>query len=125
MPTTPTATDPVCGMTVDPATAAGSHEHDGTTHYFCSTHCRQKFRADPAKYFQIKAEPEHVCCSQHSNTPALQHSAAAVYTCPMHPEVRQPGPGVCPKCGMDLEPEAGAAGGTDDHPDSGRMTRRF
>src|SRR6185436_15976009 len=68
----------------------------GTTYYFCSDHCLRKFSADPARY--VKAET--------ANVPAPPLDEGATYTCPMHPEVRQVGPGTCPKCGMALEPEA-------------------
>jgi len=109
----PTAThvDPVCGMTVDPAHAAGTVEHAGTTYYFCSSHCVERFRADPERYL-APAEP----------APAAP--AGTVWTCPMHPEVRQDRPGTCPKCGMALEPEVPTA---DDapSPELADMTRRF
>ncbi len=82
------ATDPVCGMTVDERTAAGSAEHQGEHYYFCSTHCLHKFEAAPENYVPHPA----------------QQTPSAIYTCPMHPEVRQDGPGTCPKCGMALEP---------------------
>ena len=87
--------DPVCGMTVDPAHAAASHVHAGQTFHFCSTHCHKKFVVDPARY-----TGEVVLPASATETPG----AAAEYTCPMHPEVRQVGPGICPKCGMGLEP---------------------
>ncbi|RYZ31760.1 MAG: YHS domain-containing protein, partial [Propionibacteriaceae bacterium] len=101
--------DPVCGMDVDPAAAGPRSEHLGATHHFCSEHCRAKFDADPAAYTH---EPDQ---SRHSATPAamqLGEVQAAVmptgddveYTCPMHPEIRQSGPGACPICGMALEP---------------------
>ena len=98
-PAVPAAVDPVCGMTVDPATAAGSTVHHGHTYYFCSKHCVQKFTAAPEKYLHEEERP----------TPE-NHSVptGAVYTCPMHPEVRQDHPGICPKCGMGLEPVGGA-----------------
>src|SRR5512139_196115 len=83
------AIDPVCGMTVDEHAAAGSAEHQGEHYYFCSTHCLHKFQAAPEQYAH---PPEQ---------PAPQ---AAVYTCPMHPEIRRNAPGACPKCGMTLEP---------------------
>ena len=83
--------DPVCGMTVEPAGAAGSHEHKGETYYFCSKGCETKFRSDPEKYLN-PAEPE--------NQPL-----DVEYTCPMHPEIVQIGPGSCPICGMALEPK--------------------
>jgi len=99
------ATDPVCGMTVNEAAAASSTAHDGRTYYFCSAHCLKKFQTDPARYAGA-AKP----------APAVHGAAAAgthaVYTCPMHPEVRQQGPGSCPKCGMALEPETAAAAPT-------------
>jgi Cu+-exporting ATPase len=82
------ATDPVCGMTVDEQTAAGSAEHEGQRYYFCSTHCLHKFQASPESYTGPKTAPP----------------AAPIYTCPMHPEIRQNAPGACPKCGMALEP---------------------
>jgi P-type Cu+ transporter len=86
------ATDPVCGMTVDPATAKFCHEHAGRRYCFCSAGCETKFAADPARYLASKrSQPNHV-------------SAGTIYTCPMHPQIRQVGPGNCPICGMTLEP---------------------
>ncbi|MHB8845820.1 MAG: heavy metal translocating P-type ATPase [Nitrospirota bacterium] len=105
--------DPVCGMLIEKADAAGSAEHKGATYYFCSKVCREKFRKDPASYAAEKApDPANKHASGSCPTcsrPLLPdephiHSEAIQYTCPMHPEVRQPGPGVCPKCGMALEP---------------------
>ena len=81
--------DPVCGMTVDPHTAKHRADYRGHTYYFCAAGCRAKFIADPQKYLD-KREPEPVVES-------------ATYTCPMHPEIRQVGPGACPICGMALE----------------------
>jgi Cu+-exporting ATPase len=95
-PTNPLATDPVCGMTVDPAKAA-SVEHEGTKVYFCCQGCATKFRADRAKYLQPKQAAPKI-------QPLTKDNAKADYTCPMHPEVHQAGPGRCPKCGMALEP---------------------
>jgi Cu+-exporting ATPase len=86
------AIDPVCGMTVNPATPLRM-EHGGTTYYFCAPSCLEKFRADPAKYLAPKTAP-----------PPTMAELDAIYTCPMHPEVRQKGPGACPFCGMALEP---------------------
>src|SRR5512139_289390 len=83
------ATDPVCGMTVDEQAAAGSAEYEGAHYFFCSTHCLHKFQAAPGNYVR---------------PPARQTAPPTIYTCPMHPEIRQPGPGTCPKCGMALEP---------------------
>ncbi len=86
--------DPVCGMDVDPEKAAGVENFQGRTYSFCSTSCQQKFRAEPAKYLREPGAP-----------PAAPAGSANVeYTCPMDPEVRQLGPGNCPKCGMALEP---------------------
>jgi Cu+-exporting ATPase len=87
-------------MSVEPTTAAGSASHAGRTYYFCSTHCLYKFEADPTRYVTSTPAPAPAA----SPTPA-----GAVYTCPMHPEVRQDHPGSCPKCGMALEPETGRA----------------
>ena len=87
------ATDPVCGMKVEPANAAAEIEHSGRTYYFCSQGCAQKFNADPAKY---------------AKAPVIEPAkAGAQYTCPMHPEIVQIGPGSCPKCGMALVPMEG------------------
>ncbi|MGE0660818.1 MAG: HAD-IC family P-type ATPase, partial [Reyranellaceae bacterium] len=91
-PASTAAIDPVCGMTVDAATTPHKTHHDGHDYHFCSAGCRQKFVADPARYLEKKAAP----------APAA--NAGAIYTCPMHPEVRQIGPGACPICGMALEP---------------------
>jgi Cu+-exporting ATPase len=103
--------DPVCGMTVDPRSAAGSHEHQGNTYYFCSQHCLHAFKADPARYL-AKAAP-----------PPAPAPAGAQYTCPMHPEIVQDGPGSCPKCGMPLVPIAGT--GEADDSELRDMTRRL
>lgn len=105
-------TDPVCGMTIDPA-AAIPLAHGGNTHYFCSTGCRDKFSAAPETYLG----------EQQRELPRTT-VAGAIYTCPMHPEVRREGPGACPKCGMALEPESP----TVDEGESTElkdMTRRF
>ncbi|HEX8225988.1 MAG TPA: heavy metal translocating P-type ATPase [Allosphingosinicella sp.] len=87
--------DPVCGMTVDPATTAHQHELAGTTYHFCSAACRTKFIADPHRY--LHPQPEAPA--------AADVPEGAIWTCPMHPEIRQVGPGSCPICGMALEPE--------------------
>jgi Cu+-exporting ATPase len=125
----PLEKDPVCGMTVDPARAKATYEHAGKTYYFCCRGCQEKFSADPPKYLAPKtlvgiapASPQPMQIS-----PAPAHSShvhvapnAAVpvsrtitknaneHTCPMDPEVRQQGPGDCPKCGMALEPVVAA-----------------
>lgn len=85
--------DPVCGMTISPADAVGTLEHAGHTYHFCSDTCLQKFRENPAAFVGEKLRA--------SSPPA---NADAEYTCPMHPEIRQKGPGSCPICGMALEP---------------------
>jgi Cu+-exporting ATPase len=106
------AKDPVCGMSVDPATAKYSAEHDGERYFFCSAGCREKFLADPARHLAEAPRPQ---------SPAR---AGAVYVCPMHPQIRRDRPGACPICGMALEPEVPTA---TDEPDGERedMTRRF
>ncbi|WP_375311862.1 heavy metal translocating P-type ATPase [Bradyrhizobium sp. A5] len=104
--------DPVCGMTVDPATSKHRFEHHGETFHFCSAGCRTKFAADPAKYLAKDKAPEP------------EVPAGTIYTCPMHPEIRQVGPGSCPICGMALEPEV-ASLETGPNPELADMTRRF
>ena len=106
--------DPVCGMTVDPARAAGSVMHAGTTYHFCSTHCVAKFRAAPAKYLAGGAR-------ESCDAPA---APGTKYTCPMDPQVVQDGPGLCPLCGMALEPMTPTAGAADDT-ELRDMTRRL
>jgi Cu+-exporting ATPase len=83
--------DPVCGMTVDPSAGTPSYRHDGHVYHFCSDGCRSKFAADPSRYLDKSGEPE----------PLPQ---GTLYTCPMHSEIVQEGPGHCPICGMALEP---------------------
>jgi P-type Cu+ transporter len=102
--------DPVCGMTVEPATAAGKHTHEGTEYFFCSAGCLTKFKADPDKYL--------------NPTPQEDLPQDVEYTCPMHPEIVQIGPGSCPICGMALEPKEISL---DDRPDPEYidMKRRF
>jgi P-type Cu+ transporter len=108
-----TVEDPVCHMQVDPATAKAKHEHNGRTYYFCCTHCQEKFKADPRKYLEPRPEP--------APEPA---PAGAIYTCPMHPEVRQDHPGACPLCGMGLEPLTVSAA-EEENPELKDMRRRF
>lgn len=108
---TASAVDPVCGMSVALATAEKA-EIAGTTNYFCSAGCRAKFIADPDKYLKPRAPKPHLSTSD------------AIYTCPMHPQIRQSGPGFCPICGMALElldVTADAA----PNPELADMTRRF
>ncbi|MDJ0390316.1 heavy metal translocating P-type ATPase [Roseomonas sp. E05] len=106
-------TDPVCGMKVDPATAKHRIEHGGTIFHFCSAGCRSKFETDPEKYLR----PEQAAAP----APVRQ---GAIYTCPMHPEVRQQGPGNCPICGMALEPLEMTAEAVPNQ-ELADMTRRF
>ncbi len=104
--------DPVCGMSVDPHTTPHIHKHYGQTYYFCSAGCRTKFAAAPDKYLAGKKP---------AAAPAPE---GTIYTCPMHPEIRQAGPGACPICGMALEPEIASAD-TGPNPELADMTRRF
>jgi YHS domain-containing protein len=104
------AKDPVCGMSVDPATAKHRTEHAGATYYFCSAGCRGKFVADPARYLAEPTEAPASAAHSHAHRtspplPASLAPAEAIYTCPMHPQIRQDHPGACPICGMALEPE--------------------
>jgi len=99
-------------MTVDPHSAKHRHAYQGRPYYFCSAGCREKFIADPARYLK----PE---VGQAASVPP-----GTIYTCPMHPEIRQPGPGSCPICGMALEPEVVSAD-TKANPELADMTRRF
>lgn len=107
------ALDPVCGMTVDPATTPHRHVHGGETYFFCSGGCRTKFAASPMKYLDPAAR-----------APAEPMPAGTIFTCPMHPEVRQQGPGACPICGMGLEPEMPTAD-AGPNPELIDMTRRM
>lgn len=118
-----TVKDPVCGMDVDPDKAKAHVEHEGEDYYFCSVGCREKFEADPEKY--LKGEPGEARKAEAKKKAKQAEEAGGkvMYTCPMHPEVRQEGPGDCPKCGMALEPE-----GVPDEEDTGEyddMKRRF
>src|SRR5262245_3489537 len=104
--------DPVCGMSVDPHTTPHRHIHRGHPYYFCSAGCRSKFAADPTRYLSQGAT---------SGPPV---PAGTIYTCPMHPQIRQTGPGTCPICGMALEPElVSAESGA--NPELTDMTKRF
>ena len=94
-----TTTDPVCGMTVDPAAGPPSLEHEGRRYYFCCAHCMQRFAEAPEQWLDSRPAPQ-------ATAPAMPGSG---YTCPMHPEVVQDEPGACPHCGMALEPIAPAA----------------
>src|SRR4051812_32704859 len=102
--------DLVCGMTVDPLTSKHRAENQGDTFHFCSAGCRAKFLGDPRRY------------TRPANEPPAERKAGVVYTCPMHPQIRQDRPGNCPICGMALEP-IGAGEGP--NPELIDMTRRF
>lgn len=129
--TAPLVKDPVCGMDVDPATSPYSSERDGRTYYFCSVRCQAKFEDSPETYLTPHADrPDH---HQHDH---VDHGAdyeagataatgeATEWTCPMHPEIRRPGPGSCPICGMALEPVTVTAD-SGPSPELADMTRRF
>ena len=88
-----TVIDPVCGMTVDPLTTGHHAEHAGTIYHFCGARCRTKFLSSPEIYLGNESRP------------AAKAAPGAMWTCPMHPQIRQEGPGTCPICGMALEPE--------------------
>ncbi len=132
------AIDPVCGMKVVKATARHTATHDGADYYFCNPRCREKFLADPAGVLARAAERERAKAEAGSGAHAHGEHAAhaapaahaesapagAIYTCPMHPEIRQVGPGSCPICGMALEPEEVTAD-AGPNPERIDMTRRF
>ncbi len=109
------AKDPVCGMTVDESSGLRA-ERDGRVYYFCSAHCRQTFLAQT---------PTANHCEEAVKPTGQPAEKTGMYTCPMHPEIRQQGPGACPKCGMDLEPERAEDGREEDDPELRAMTRRF
>jgi len=143
--------DPVCGMMVDPLSAAGKFDHDGTTYYFCNPRCEERFRGDPDGYLsgkykqsmeQVPAKPgtKYICpmCPEvESDVPAAcpscgmaleplavtMPSTKTEYVCPMHSEVVQDHPGACPKCGMALEPRTVTL--EEANPELVDMTRRF
>ncbi len=116
-----TATDPVCGMMVNPDDSRRS-EHEGKSYFFCSEGCQRKFESEPAVVLAARAEkhavkklaatqePSSCCGGKHGASPTKASKVPAasqtIYTCPMHPEIEQVGPGDCPICGMDLEPQA-------------------
>jgi Cu+-exporting ATPase len=107
--------DPVCGMAVTPPSKF-SELYEGQTYQFCSLKCQEKFRADPDRYVESPSVPEHF------SQPEPQ--AGTEFTCPMHPEIRQSGPGICPKCGMTLEPVMPGLE-EEENPEFKDFTRRF
>jgi Cu+-exporting ATPase len=114
---TESVTDPVCGMQVDPRGDGPRLDHAGRSFWFCSEHCLHRFQADPDAYADKTQGPEAAATR-------VQGEEAVAYTCPMHPEVRQPGPGPCPICGMALEPMTVSAG-SGPSSELVDMTRRF
>src|SRR5215469_8827894 len=101
-----TTIDPVCGMKVDPVTARARTRHEDKEFFFCCDACATKFRTNPKAYLDGKPKSQGmVMLGSIASAPAPAAAAAAAYTCPMHPDVRQPKPGTCPKCGMALEPD--------------------
>ena len=109
------ARDPVCGMTVDTRTAHRA-EHAGADYFFCSTGCRDKFTAEPARYLGARR-------GEGANV-AAPKTDEALWTCPMHPQIVRDAPGSCPICGMALEPMTASAGEAD-NPELRDMTRVF
>src|SRR5262245_33430233 len=109
--TSETAIDLVCGMTVS-KDSPHRVQYDGTNYFFCSAGCRKKFVAEPGRFMGKK------------DNDAGHGDGRTIYTCPMHPEIRQVGPGSCPICGMALEPEIATAD-TGPNPELADMTRRF
>src|SRR3954465_13870253 len=107
-----TVRDHVCGMTVNPATSKHRFDYRGETYHFCSAGCRTKFAADPVAYLEKDSKPKAAV------------PEGTIYTCPMHPQIRQVAPGSCPICGMALEPEV-ASLDAPPNPELADMTRRF
>ncbi len=107
-------TDPVCGMDVTPENAVGSYPYKGKQYYFCNESCLERFQANPEEFLTPPAE----------RPAARPADTQAIYTCPMDPEVRQRGPGACPKCGMALEPLTVTLE-EEENPELALMTKRF
>lgn len=119
--------DPVCGMSVVPDESRHHTEYQGNVYHFCSARCREKFIAEPEKWLQPSNEAaEGGCChmGHHNHGSSASASPTGLYTCPMHPEIVQEGPGSCPKCGMALEPMAISREAPINH-ELIDMTRRF
>ncbi len=106
------ATDPVCGMQVERASARHMARHEGQRHWFCSSRCQEKFEADPAAWLGDRSAPAAM-------------PKGTIYTCPMHPEIEQVGPGDCPICGMALEPKGVPAADEGPNPELVDFRRRF
>jgi Cu+-exporting ATPase len=131
----PRVKDPVCGMTVDPQKSAGKVAHGDETYYFCSKRCAERFEKEPEKFLAVPGaagmesppDADHGKHSAHVSAPVAPDSAAnkdSRYTCPMHPEIIQVGPGSCPICGMALEP-MDAFAEVEADPEYDSMLRRF
>jgi Cu+-exporting ATPase len=107
--------DPICGMEVEPSTAAASHVHNGQTYFFCSHHCLAKFKQDPEKFLKSTGAghaahgQEHAHAHAAPQIPKADKANDGTYICPMDSDVRESKPGACPKCGMALEPAAPSA----------------
>jgi Cu+-exporting ATPase len=112
-----TARDPVCGMSVDPATSSHRAEHAGHAYFFCGARCRERFIAEPERFATGDRARERL-----SATPV---AAGTKWTCPMHPDIIRDAPGACPICGMALEPLTPIAGEDSDNPELRDMTRRL
>jgi Cu+-exporting ATPase len=141
MESTGTTKDPVCGMDVDPESAAAHSEHDGRSYSFCSTSCKAKFDANPRRYAESEttaradmghcphcaarapSEAQDAKAHRHVATSEPTPAAGAVYTCPMHPQIVRDQPGNCPICGMALEPRTVLA--EEHNPEMADMSRRF
>ncbi|MCE4054707.1 heavy metal translocating P-type ATPase [Pseudomonas sp. Au-Pse12] len=111
--------DPVCGMAVTPPSPF-DETYEGKAYQFCSFKCQEKFRIDPERYAQHKTRSPH---ASHPD-PSLTTQSGREFTCPMHPEIREPGPGICPKCGMALEPVMPTLD-EEDNPELKDFARRF
>jgi Cu+-exporting ATPase len=127
----PKLIDPVCGMMVDPAKVAAKFEHEGKIYYFCSQRCGERFSAEPAKFLKApgtavmeKVHPPPVQSLDAHRESSDGREKQTRYTCPMHPEIIQIGPGTCPKCGMTLEP-LDVFAEVEADPEYGSMRRRF
>jgi Cu+-exporting ATPase len=114
-----TVKDPVCGMMVDPERTEHHARHGSEVFHFCSARCHDKFVADPERYLKPEAKP---AAQEQAGHPPPK--PGVIYTCPMHPEIRQEGPGNCPICGMALEPVTAGVEG-EPNPELVDMTRRF
>jgi Cu+-exporting ATPase len=119
-----TVKDPVCGMSVNPATAQHRADHAGKAYFFCSAGCRAKFLADPGRYIAQDDVAHHAHHHRDAAPMEMPRDTDVIYTCPMHPQIRHKGPGHCPICGMALEP-LNATDTDGPSPELIDMTRRF